>query len=31
MVKYKIGKMATPPVAADFVTLDLLTEARGGQ
>lgn len=28
MVKYGVGKMAKPPVAADWVKLDLLTEAK---
>ena len=28
MVKYGVGKMARPPVAADFVKTDLLTAAR---
>lgn len=28
MVKYGIGKMATPPVAADWVKLDLLSAAK---
>ena len=28
MVKYGIGKMTTPPVAADWVKLDLLAAAK---
>ena len=28
MVKYRIGKMTTPPVAKDWVRLDLLAKAK---
>jgi NitT/TauT family transport system substrate-binding protein len=28
MAKYGVGKMANPPKAADWVKLDLLTEAK---